>query len=284
MSSSGLDTTDSKLRKPKLGIIGGSGMCSFRELKVISETRPETKYGFPSDAISICEFGGQLVAFLPRHGLKHTIAPHKVPYKANLTALKELGVEYVIGTCIVGSLKKEITPGSIVLPDQFVNLTWGRDDFSESDRGSFIHLPMGEPYCRHLREKIIGVAAEISFPIIQRAIVAVIQGPRFSTVAESRWFSVNGWDIVNMTQYPECYFARELGLCYSAIAAVTDYDVGLQESLVIDPRHMDAVLEIFRGDIQKIKALLMAFISKSVPDLFCRCASAVLKAYYEEPL
>lgn len=284
MSSSGLDTTCSKLSKPKLGIIGGSGMCSFRELKVVSEIRPETKYGFPSDTISICESGNELVAFLPRHGLKHTIAPHKVPYKANLAALKDLGVEYVIGTCIVGSLKKEVAPGSIVLPDQFVNLTWGRDDYSEADGGSFIHLPMGEPYCKHLRGEIIRVAGEISLPVIQKAVVAVIQGPRFSTSAESRWLSVNGWDIVNMTQYPECYFARELGLCYSAIATVTDYEVGLQESPVISPRHMDVVLKIFKGNIQKMKSLLLAFINKSVHDLSCGCASIVLKAYYEESL
>lgn len=123
MSLSGHDTTGYAFKRPKLGIIGGSGMCSFPELKVFSSVRPETKYGFPSDNISICELGDELVAFLPRHGSKHTIAPHKVPYKANLSALKDLGVEYVIGTCIVGSLKKEIIPGSIVLPDQFVNLT-----------------------------------------------------------------------------------------------------------------------------------------------------------------
>src|SRR3989339_228525 len=284
MSSSGHDTTGSKLRHPRLGIIGGSGMCSFRGLKIVAETRSETKYGLPSDTISICELGNELVAFLPRHGSKHTIAPHKVPYKANLTALKDLGVEYVIGTCIVGSLKKEIAPGSIVLPDQFVNFTWGRDDYSEADGGSFIHLPMGEPYCKHLREKIIEVASGISLPVVPQATVVVVQGPRFSTFAESRWLSVNGWDIVNMTQYPECYLARELGLCYSAIAAVTDYDVGLQESLVIDPRHMDAILEIFRINIQKIKSLLLAFISKAVPELSCGCASTVLKAYYEESL
>ena len=182
-----------------------------------------------------------------------------------------------------GVLKRSCL-GSIVLPDQFVNLTWGRDDFSEADGCSFIHLPMGEPYCRHLREKIIGTAGEISLPVISQATVAVIQGPRFSTAAESRWLSSNGWDVVNMTQYPECYFARELGLCYSAITAVTDYDVGLQESLVIDPRQMDAVLEIFKGNIQKIKSLLLAFISKSVPELSCGCASTVLKSYYDELL
>ena len=284
MNSFGLDMTGSKLRIPKLGIIGGSGMCSFRELKVISEIRPETKYGFPSDTISICEMGNELIAFLPRHGLKHTIAPHKVPYKANLAALKYLGVEYVIGTCIVGSLKKEVTPGSIVIPDQFVNLTWGRDDSSEVDGNSFVHLPMGEPYCGHLRKKIIEIAGEIFLSVIPQATVAVIQGPRFSTVAESQWLSVNGWDIVNMTQYPECYFAKELGLCYSAIAAVTDYDVGLQEDQVINPKRMDIILNIFKDNIQKTKSLLMAIINKSIPELSCGCASSVLKAYYEELL
>jgi len=246
--------------------------------------RPETKYGLPSDEIAICEHDDQLVAFLPRHGAKHKLAPHKVPYKANLAALKEIGVEFVVGTCIVGSLKKEITPGSLVIPDQFVNLTWGRDDYSEADGGSFIHLPMGEPYCEHLRKKITKVAQAVKVAIVPQGTVAVIQGPRFSTAAESRWLSANGWDIVNMTQYPECYFARELGLCYAAIAAVTDYDIGLQESLVIDPRQMEGVLEIFKGNIQKTKDLLLAFIRQEAPELSCRCASMVLNAYYEEDL
>lgn len=284
MNSSGQDTTVQSLRKPKLGIIGGSGMCSFPELKVISRLRPETKYGLSSDEITVCEHEGQLVAFLPRHGAKHKLAPHKVPYKANLAALKEIGVEYVVGTCIVGSLKKEIAPGSLVIPDQFVNFTWGRDDTSEADGGSFIHLPMGEPYCTHLRKKVAKVAHAEKTVIVPQGTVAVIQGPRFSTAAESRWLSANGWDIVNMTQYPECYFARELGLCYAAIAAVTDYDVGLQESLVIGHCRMDSILEIFRGNIQKTKDLLLAFIRQEAPKLSCGCASMVLKAYYEDGL
>jgi 5'-methylthioadenosine phosphorylase len=270
--------------KPKLGIIGGSGMCSFPELKVISRLRPETKYGLPSDEIAICEHEDQLVAFLPRHGAKHRLAPHKVPYRANLAALKEIGVEFVVGTCIVGSLKKEIAPGNLVIPDQFVNLTWGRDDSSEADGGSFIHLPMGEPYCTHLRKKIAKVASSEKKAIIPQGTVAVIQGPRFSTAAESRWLSANGWDMVNMTQYPECYFARELGLCYAAIAAVTDYDVGLQGNLVIDPRQMDGVLKIFRDNIQKTKELLFLFIEQESTELSCGCASMVLKAYYEDNL
>lgn len=284
MISSGQTTKPTSSDDIKLGIIGGSGMCSFPELKVISSCRPETKYGLPSDEILICEHEGIKVAFLPRHGRKHTFAPHKVPYKANLAALKSLGINHVISTCIVGSLKTEIPPCSIVVPDQFVNLTWGRDDMSEADGGSFIHLPMGEPYCSHLREKVIGQAKIFDPATFQTGTVAVIQGPRFSTKAESQWLSRNGWDIVNMTQYPECYFAKELGLCYATIATVTDYDVGLLQSLVIDPRKMDEVLKIFRHNIQKTKKLLLEIIHKEAGGLSCQCAQTILKAYYEEGL
>lgn len=283
MNLSGLDTKSSNLKGLKFGIIGGSGLCSFSELKIISKIKPETKYGLPSDDILICENNNQLIAFLPRHGSKHLLPPHRIPYKANLMALKMIGVEYIIGTCIAGSLKKEITPGSLVIPDQFVNLTWGRDDSSKSDE-SFVHLPMGEPYCGHLRQKIINTTEECNCLTLPRGTVAVIQGPRFSTIAESRWLSTNGWDIVNMTQYPECYFARELGICYASIAAITDYDVGLQENLVMNPRRMDAILEIFKMGIQKMKLLLLAFIRQSVGELSCKCAPTMLKAYYEGSL
>ncbi len=189
-----------------------------------------------------------------------------------------------MGTCIVGSLKKEVIPGNLVIPDQFVNLTWGRDDLLEADGGSFIHLPMGEPYCNHLREQVIDVASTLKTTIVPRGTVAVIQGPRFSTKAESLWLSANGWDIVNMTQYPECYFARELGLCYATIAAVTDYDVGLQENLTMDPRNMNVILGIFKSNVHKTKDLLLAFIQDVGPSLSCKCASAIIKAYYEEGL
>ncbi len=284
MNSSGLATISSEQAKPKLGIIGGSGLCSFPEIEVVARVKPSTNYGEPSDDILLCRHAGEYIALLPRHGSKHAFAPHKVPYKANLSALKALGVEYVIGTCIVGSLKKELPPGSLVIPDQFVNLTWGRDDTVAADAGRFVHLPMGNPYCQHLREKITEAAREIGQELITEGTVAVIQGPRFSTAAESRWLAKQGWDVVNMTQYPECYFARELGMCYAAIAAVTDYDVGLQESLTIDPRHMEGILEIFRMDILKTKALLLSFIEHQAARLACGCANLTLKAYYEHNL
>lgn len=284
MNSSGLITNLSEKEKPTLAIIGGSGICSFPELKVIARVNPLTKYGYPSDIISICEYCDQLVAFLPRHGAKHTLPPHKIPYKSNLTALKEIGVKNVVATCVVGSLKKEMAPGSLVIPDQFVNLTFGRDDCYEQD-GVFIHLPMGEPYCENLRQKMIRLLNDIDCPVITNATVAVIQGPRFSTIAESKWFISNGWDVVNMTQYPECYFARELGLCYATIASITDYDVGLKENLSFGNNNTDLILKVFKSNTEKVKSFLLNFIENQKESFFCcGCAECTLRYYYESSL
>lgn len=283
MSLFGTDTTSSAFKDVKLGIIGGSGMCSFPDLKIISRINYETRYGFPSDDVLVCEYNDKIVAFLPRHGSKHKIAPHKIPYKANIAILKDLGVEYIIGTCIVGSLKKEIAPGSIVLPDQFVNLTWGRDDYTKEDSGIFMHLPMADPYCKNLGESITEVANKIKMPIITSGTVAVIQGPRFSTIAESRMFINNGWDLVNMTQYPECYFAKEFGICYSSVALVTDYDVGLNECLSFNLEGVNDVVDIFKNNIHKTKALILSFIDNFSPNMLsCKCASIIVKTYYED--
>lgn len=281
LSGSAIQKPESDSDRPRLGIIGGSGLCELPELEARQTVKPETKYGQVSDEILIGNLGRCSVAFLPRHGRKHTLPPHKVPYKANLAALKALGVTHVIGTCIAGSLQKQVVPGSLMIPDQFVNLTWGRDDHFAED-GSFLHLPMGEPYCVALRNLLCKSAASVGSPLIKTGTVAVIQGPRFSTAAESRWFSANGWDIVNMTQYPECYFARELGLCYAVVAAVTDYDVGLKESLTMNPEAMSAILEIFRTNIQKSWEVLKRCAENHAEGFSCSCASTLLRAYYEQ--
>lgn len=283
MSSSGASTEIARER-PRLAIIGGSGMCSFPELAEEEyRVRPMTKYGMPSDGIRVCRYAGQLVAFLPRHGEQHSIAPHKVPYKANLAALRDLGVETVIATCIAGSLKEEIPPGNFVIPDQFVNLTWGRDDYVEADDGNFIHLPMAEPYCAKTRQ-VIAEAMKISdIAPVDQATVVVIQGPRFSTRAESQMFVRNEWDIVNMTQYPECYFARELGLCYASFAAITDYDVGVSSCLSMSPGHMNDVLKIFQDNIVKTKQVLRHLLEQlAVTPVQCGCSREIVRTYYEE--
>lgn len=279
MNSSGPGVTGVRPR-PSVGIIGGSGLCTFPELSVQHRVQPATPYGVPSDDILIGECGGRVIAFLPRHGEGHTLPPHKVPYKANLAALKEVGVSFVLGTCIVGSLKREIPPGSMIIPDQFVNLTWGRDDYFDVDR-QLVHLPMARPYCETLRRACCEVADEMGSQSITRGTVAVIQGPRFSTIAESQWLAANGWDVVNMTQYPECYFARELGLCYAAVAWVTDYDVGVSETTVLqDPDHVEEVLRIFRENVRKAKEFILAFVEKAADRLECTCASRIAYPYF----
>lgn len=266
---------------PLFGIIGGSGICKLPELKVIETiSRPSTKYGPASDDIFIGEYGKQLVAFLPRHGAGHTLPPHRVPYKANLVALKELGVRNVLATCIVGSLKKDIAPGTIVFPDQFVNLTWGRDDHFDVE-GSFVHLPMAVPYCQTLRDSCFRACEILDVPRRSTGTVAVIQGPRFSTIAESKWLIQNGWDIVNMTQYPECYFSRELGMCYVAIAAVTDYDVGTGECLSMQMDNMPTVLSIFRKNIEVTQSILRTVL-QTAGGTPCNCAAVVTEPYYKD--
>jgi len=239
----------------------------------------ETSYGKPSAPIIVGELCGGRIAFLPRHGKKHTILPHRVPYKANLVALKSLGVRHIIGTCVVGSLRKKIEPGAFVVPDQFINLTWGRDDTYKIDR-KLIHLSMAQPYCECIREIIARELKTIGVICCNKGTVVVIQGPRFSTIAESKMFALWGGDIVNMTQYPECYFARELGLCYGAVASVTDYDVGVPSAISMQSKHIDKVLAVFRRNTATTVALIRKLAGLTQEIANCNCATNRLTEYY----
>lgn len=221
------------------------------------------------------------VAFVPRHGPEHTIPPHRVPYKANLSALLSLGVKHVIATCVVGSLRREYEPGMMVVPDQFINLTWGRDDTFGQD-GRFIHLPMGQPYCSSLSSSAGEAIAECGIPYRSAGTIVIIQGPRFSTVAESKMFALWGGDVVNMTQYPECYFARELGICYAVIASVTDYDVGVPSEIAMTGGNYDRVLGVFRRNVENTRRVLTGVLQKSIQFRKCECAQANVRTYYRK--
>lgn len=247
---------------------------------VFDSIEVETPYGRPSGPISVGELRGGRVAFLPRHGREHEIPPHKVPYKANLAALKKLGVRHVVGTCVVGSLRKEIEPGMLVIPDQFINLTWGRDDTYVID-SEFVHLPMAQPYCEHVRGVIASELKAMRVSYQAMGTVVVIQGPRFSTIAESKMYALWGGDVVNMTQYPECYFARELGLCYAVIATVTDYDVGVPSAISMQPESMGAVLAIFRSNTAATVTLMGRLAGLAQKIASCNCAASQLDEYYK---
>jgi 5'-methylthioadenosine phosphorylase len=243
-----------------IGIIGGSGFCTFPEIKGKKLVDISEGQELPSDKITIGTYGGKIVAFLPRHGYQHQLAPHVIPYKANVLALKKLGVKYIFAFCVAGSLKKKIRPGDFVVFDQFVNLTWGRDvTFKRSQ--PFIHLPMADPYSDLLRKIVYREGKKIGLNMHKKGTVVVIQGPRFNTRAESDWFTHFGWDSVNMTQYPECYFAKELGIDYSGIAAITDYDVALQKyGLSMAKQKITENSLIFKNNIDKSKKLIKQII------------------------
>ncbi|ADQ05071.1 methylthioadenosine phosphorylase [Caldicellulosiruptor owensensis OL] len=242
-----------------IGIICGSGFYSF--LENFEELEIETPYGKPSDKIAISTVEGKEVAFIPRHGKKHIYPPHKVPYKANVYALKQLGVDKIISTTACGSLKKEISPGDFVVVDQFVDRTWGRDD-TFSYIGNVRHTLMAHPYDPEMREIAIKVLEELGFRFHKKGTCVVIQGSRFSTLAESRWYSKAGFDVIGMTQYPEVALANELRIRYLNITLVTDYDAGLEDDPDIKPVSHEEVLRVFSENVEKLKKVIIEIIKR----------------------
>ncbi len=245
--------------KADVGVFGGSGFYSF--LDNVEEIEIDTPYGKPSDKIAIANIGEKKVAFLPRHGRKHTFPPHCIPYRANLYAMKLLGVKCIIAPTASGSLKKEIKPGDFVICDQFVDRTWGRKD-TFYDESETRHISMVEPYDKEMREIAIQACIEESVSFHKKGTVVVIQGPRFSTKAESRWFNSMGWDVINMTQYPECPLANELEIPYANLALVTDYDAGFEGEEDILPVTEEEVLRVFNENNEKVKKVIIRMIEK----------------------
>ncbi len=246
-------------KKADIGVFGGSGFYSF--LDDVEEIEIETPYGKPSDKISIAEISGKKVAFLPRHGKKHHIPPHLINYRANIYAMKMLGVEKIISPCSCGSLKANLKPGDFVISDQFVDRTKGRKD-TYFEGPNVEHISAAEPYDNELRMLAIETAKDMKIPVHETGTIVVINGPRFSTKAESRWFSSMGWDTVNMTQYPEGYLALELGIPIVNIGLVTDYDAGLEGRDEIKPVTMEDVYKVFNQNIEEVKGLIFNMIKK----------------------
>ncbi len=257
----------------EVGIFGGSGFYSF--LDDVREVEIETPYGKPSAPVAIGAIDGKRVAFLPRHGTGHELPPHRISYRANLWAMKELGVRRIIGPSAAGALKAELALGEFVVCDQFVDRTWGRaDTFYEGPEVT--HVSAADPYCPDLRRLLVETARELGIPVRDGGTAVVIQGPRFSTRAESKWFQQAGWDIINMTGYPEAYLARELELCYANVSMVTDHDVGVDGS---EPVSHEGVLEVFRQNNVKLRELLLAVIPKIGPQPDDVCATALRGAH-----
>jgi 5'-methylthioadenosine phosphorylase len=260
--------------RAEIGVFGGSGFYAF--LENVVHVPVHTPYGSPSAPVAIGTVEGRSVAFLPRHGVHHEHPPHRVNYRANVWALRELGVQRVIGPCAVGSLQPSVHPEEFVVLDQLVDRTWGRAD-TYFDGGVVGHVSFADPYCAELRSALVEAGRATGATVHDGGTVVVIQGPRFSTRAESRWYRSAGWEVVSMTQYPEAYLARELGLCYAGLALVTDYDAGLEGVDDIEPVTMDVVFEVVRRNVERTRALLAAAIPQ-VPaerSSACGCAEAL---------
>jgi 5'-methylthioadenosine phosphorylase len=221
------------------------------------------------------------VAFIPRHGTKHQYPPHRVPYRANLWAMKEAGVERIIGPCAAGSLQPQVKPGHFVVCDQLVDRTWGRDD-TFYDGPVTTHVGWADPYCPTMREVAIKEARDQGIDVHERGTVVTVQGPRFSTKAESAWYRDMGWEVINMTQYPESILARELELCYLNISLITDYDVGVEGADVEAVSH-EMVIKVFNENLSKLRGLLARIIPSLPTERDCPCATALEGARFEVP-
>ena len=258
-----------------VGVFGGSGFYAF--LDDTETVEVETPYGEPSAAPVIGDVGGVRVAFIPRHGQKHEYPPHRVPYQANVWAMKALGVTRVLGPNACGSLQTHVRPGDFVICDQMVDRTHDRPN-TFYDGPVTTHISFADPYCTTIREVVIATGRELHIPIHDRGTVVVIEGPRFSTRAESAWFASAGWEVINMTQYPEAVLARELELCYANISLITDYDVGVEG---VPPVTNDEVVRVFAENNDKLRDLLFAAIPSLPPERDCACATALEGASFE---
>jgi 5'-methylthioadenosine phosphorylase len=263
--------------RAEVGIFGGSGFYSL--LEGVEEVQVETPYGEPSAPLAIGEIDGRKVAFLPRHGKKHQYPPHRVPYRANVWAMKELGVQRVVGPCAAGSLQPHVKVGSFVVCDQLVNFTSGRQS-TFYDGPETTHISFADPYCPTMRDVAVGKAREQTIDVRDEGTVVVIEGPRFSTRSESTFFRAQGWEVINMTQYPEAVLARELELCYLNISLITDYDVGV-EGEEVEPVTHEEVIRVFEENNAKLRDLLFGIVPALPAERDCPCATALEGARFE---
>ncbi len=258
--------------KADIAIIGGSGL--YKLLDKAKEVKVKTPYGFPSDKITIGLLSGRKIAFLPRHGKKHQFPPHSINYRANIWALKELGVKQIISLTACGSLQKEIKRGDFVVIDQFVDRTGGRQ-VTFYDGPKTIHVSTAYPYCPQINKIAYDTGLKLGLRIHSHGTLVVIEGPRFSTRAESEWFTKMGWDVINMTGYPEVALAKEMGMCYSALGLVTDYDVGIVAREKLPPVSAQEIVKVLSQNIDKAISLTEAIIKKLPQKRECDCGNSL---------
>jgi 5'-methylthioadenosine phosphorylase len=244
-----------------VAVIGGTGFYSF--LEDAEEHAVTTPYGEPSAPVAVGTVAGRRVAFLPRHGRHHDFPPHRINYRANLWALRSLGVRQLLAPCAVGGLSSDVAPGDLVVPDQLVDRTSGRGS-SYVEAGA-VHLPFADPYCPRVSDALVAAA-----DVRRGGTMVVIEGPRFSTRAESRGYAAQGGTLVNMTGAPEAALARELRMCYAALALVTDMDAGVDSGSGVGQAE---VFELFRENLARLTTLLATAIAALPDPSGCTCST-----------
>ncbi len=235
----------------EIGVFGGSGFYEF--LDDVAEVEVDTPHGPPAAPVTIGSIAGRRVAFLPRHGREHQFLPGTVPYRANVWAMRKLRVASIVAPCSAGSLQPHLHPGELVVLDQLIDRTWGRAD-TFHDLPPVHHEAFADPYDHEVRQALLAAGREAGITVHDGGTVVVIQGPRFSTRAESRWFRQMGWHVVNMTNYPEAVLAKEAGIPYGAVALITDYDAGVDGQ---EPVTMEAVFARMRENVAKVQDLIV---------------------------
>ncbi|MET8042256.1 S-methyl-5'-thioadenosine phosphorylase [Micromonospora sp. NPDC005215] len=263
---------------PPIGVIGGSGFYEF--LDDVSEVTVDTPYGPPSDSLSVGSVAGRQVVFLPRHGRRHALPPHRINYRANLWALRTVGVRQVLAPGAVGGLRPDLGPGALVVPDQLVDRTNGREQTyydgqprTDGQLPGVVHVPFADPYCPVGRATVLDVARTAGWRPVDGGTIVVIEGPRFSTRAESQWYGQQGWSVVGMTGHPEAVLARELAVCYTALSLVTDLDSGVEVGHGVTQQE---VFTVFARNVERLRVLLGDAVRALPPDQGgCPCGQAL---------
>ncbi len=263
----------------KIGVIGGTGLYDIEGMTDIEEVNIDTPFGKPSDTITIGRLEGVGIAFLPRHGKGHRISPTELPARANIYALKSLGVEHIIAICSAGSFKKEIKPGDLLIPDQLIDRTRNRVNSFFTD-GIVAHIAFAEPFCPVLSQILYQSAKEAGASVHPKGTFVVMEGPAFSTRAESRLYRSWGADIIGMTALPEAKLAREAEICYAVIGCATDYDSWWEPG---EPVTVDMILTTLHKNVDTSKRIIKLAVGRIPEKRYCGCATALAMAIVTAP-
>lgn len=268
------------MNKARIGVIGGSGLYDMPGLDDREEVAVDTPFGAPSDAFVLGTLAGERVAFLPRHGRGHRLLPTEVPSRANIYAFRSLGVERLISVSAVGSLQEGLAPGTLVLPDQLVDRTKGVRPFTFFGAGIVAHVAFSDPFCPDMRARLVGAAQQSGVHVADGATYVVMEGPQFSTLAESQLHRAAGFDLIGMTALPEAKLAREAEMCYATLALVTDYDAW-------HPHHdavtVEAVMAVMRQNVASAQAMIAAVVPLLAGERGCACGQALANAIMTAP-